>query len=87
MYGKELKELLVKVGDKQALVTTPTCALPIWTQSPWLAFSLPMSSRQTHFICGFSFLLIRFTLPIKAWVFVLSGTAKPITATKRYCGT
>ena len=35
LFQKKHKAMfLFNVGDKQALVTIPTCALPIWTQSP-----------------------------------------------------
>ena len=76
---------LFNVGDKQALVTIPTCALPIWTQSPWFAFSFPINSSPTNFFWGFSFLFIKFSLPIKSSVFVFSGTEKPIPASKGSC--
>ena len=50
-----------------------------------MAFSFPISSSPTNFFCGFSFLLIKFSLPIKLSVFVLSGTEKPMPASKGSC--
>ena len=50
-----------------------------------MAFSFPINSRPTNFFCGFSFLLIKFSFPIKSSVFDLRGTANPIPASKGSC--
>ena len=43
---------LCRIGERMPLVTVPTCARPIWTQSPWAAVSCPSSSRPTSLRWG-----------------------------------
>ena len=63
-------------------MTTPTWPLPMWTQSPCCAISLPVISKPTNFFWGLFFLLINSSFPIKLASLDLSGTVNPIPASR-----
>ena len=63
--------LASSIGERVALVTTPTWARPTWTQSPWPTASLPSISRPTSLCCGCSLRRISASRPMKSSVFDL----------------
>ena len=64
-------------GERIDDVTSPTCARPIWMQSPWPTSTAASMSSPTNFQRGFSLRRISASRPMKSSVFDFRGTVKP----------
>ncbi len=75
--------VLPSSGERMPLVTTPTCALPMCTQSPWLHRLVRVDLEADKLAPWMLLALDQRSRPMKSSVLVLSGTVNPIPSLER----